>query len=196
VTGIVLAAGGSSRMGRNKLLLTLGGDTLLRRAVREAMAAELDPVIVVLGHEADLARRELADAACRVVVNPDYPQGMASSLGAGMAAVPASAPALVVLLADMPFVSAAMIGALIVRYRTSTAPLVVSDYMGVIAPPILYDRALFEELRAGPGDGPGREVVRRHREEAVAVTWPAAALVDLDRPDDVDRAVASLRPGP
>lgn len=192
VTGIVLAAGSSTRMGRNKMLLALGGETMLRRAVREALAAELDPVIVVLGYEADLARRELAGLACQVVVNPEYQRGMSGSLHAALAAVPAPAPALVVVLPDMPFVTAAMIAALVVRYRTSTAPLVISDYMGVAAPPILYDRVLFEELLTPGGEGAGRDVVRRHRSEAVAVTWPAAALVDLDAPGDYDRVGAEL----
>jgi len=192
VAGIVPAAGSSSRMGRNKLLLALGGETMLRRAVREAIAAELDPVIVVLGYEADLARRELTGLASQVVVNPDYHRGMNSSLRTGIAAVPAPAPALVVVLPDMPFVTAAMMAALVVRYRTSTAPLVISDYMGVAAPPILYDRTLFEELLATGGEGGGRDVVRRHRHEAVAVTWPAAALADLDAPDDWQRAGAEL----
>jgi molybdenum cofactor cytidylyltransferase len=196
VAGIVLAAGSSSRMGRNKLLLALGGETMLRRAVREAIAAELDPIIVVVGYEADLARREVTGLSCQVVVNPDYSQGMHRSLHAGMAALPPMAQAFVVVLPDMPFVTAAMMAALVVRYRTSTAPLVISDYMGVAAPPILYDRTLFEELYTTEGDGAGRGVVLRHRSEAVAVTWPAAALADLDAPGDYDRARAELHSGP
>jgi len=196
VAGMVLGAGSSSRMGRNKLLLALSGETLLRRTVREAIAAELDPVIVVLGYQADLARRELAGLACRVVVNPDYHQGMQTSLHTGIAALPATAPAFVVMLPDMPFVSAPMVAALVVRYRSSTAPLVISDYMGVAAPPILYDRVLFEELLTPSGEGAGRDVVRRHRSEAVAVTWPAAALVDLDVPGDYDQVRAELPSNP
>ncbi len=106
VAGVVLAAGSSTRMGRNKLLLRLDGESLVRRAARRALAAGLDPVVVVLGHEADLAAAELAGLAVRTVVNPDHAGGIHTSRVAGLAAVPPEAGAAVVLLADMPFVTA------------------------------------------------------------------------------------------
>jgi molybdenum cofactor cytidylyltransferase len=80
-----------------------------------------------------------------------------------------------------------MIGTLMTRYRSSDVPLVISDYDGVNAPPMLYDRALFEELRVMEGEGCGKQVVRRHRASAAAVEWPAAALADLDVPADYER---------
>ena len=100
--------------------------------------------------------------------------------------------AVVVLLADMPLVTARMIAALVQRYRESSAPLVVSDYAGVQAPPTLYDRSLFAELGGMEGEGSGKQVVLRHAEEAVSVSWPAAALADIDRPEDYQRALALL----
>lgn len=197
VAGMVLAAGTSSRMGENKLLFDLDGEPVVRRAVRQAMAAGLDPVIAVLGHEAARVRRELDGLAplCRIVVNPDYTRGINSSLKAGVAALPTTAAAGVVLLADMPFVTAEMIATLVARYRTSTAPLIISDYEGVNAPPMLYDRALFQELLTMEGEGCGRQVVRRHRTEAVVVEWPVAALTDLDVPNDYERVRSLLATG-
>jgi molybdenum cofactor cytidylyltransferase len=196
VAGVVLAAGSSTRMGENKLLFDLDGESVVRRAVRRAAAAGLDPVIAVLGHEAELVRRELdgLDPACRIVVNSDYESGINSSLKTGIAALPATAVAAVVMLADMPLVTAKMIATLVTRYRASEAPLVISDYEGVNAPPMLYDRALFEELRVMEGEGCGREVVRRHRTTAVVVAWPSAALTDLDVPSDFE-LVRSLAAG-
>ena len=85
-------------------------------------------------------------------MNPDYERGINSSLKTGIAALPASAVAAVVMLADMPLVTAEMIAALVTRYCESEAPLVISDYDGVNAPPMLYDRALFEELRVMEGE--------------------------------------------
>ena len=137
VAGIVLAAGPSTRMGENKLFLLLEGETVLVRAVRRALAAGLDPVIVVLGHEAESAEKLLQGLRCRVVVNPDYARGMNSSARAGMSAVPADAEAAVVVLADMPLVTAEMIAAVAERFRESRAPLVLSEYGGVQAPPTL-----------------------------------------------------------
>ena len=89
VAGVVLAGGSSTRMGKNKLLFDLDGESVVRRVVRQAAAAGLDPVIVVLGHEAELVRRELddLDPSCRIVVNADYERGINSSLKTGMAAL-------------------------------------------------------------------------------------------------------------
>jgi len=192
VAGVVLAAGTSSRMGQNKLLLDLGGQSVLRRAVRTAMEAGLDPVLVVLGHESERARRELHDLPCEVVLNPGYQEGIHSSLRTGIGAVPAGCSAAVVLLADMPLVDAAMIRTLVDRYRADGALLVVSDYESVDAPPILYDRRLFPELRALEGEGCGKRVVKRHSAEAIRIRWPARALTDLDLPDDLERVRTAL----
>ncbi len=187
VAGVVLAAGASTRMGENKLLLRLDGEALVARASRRALAAGLDPVLVVLGHEAERVRRELDGVACRPVFNPDHASGQASSFRAGIAAVPEGAPAAVVVLADMPHVTAEMIAALVARHRETRAPLVVSEYGGVAAPPTLYDRSLFAEIRGMSGEGCGRQIVRRHRAEAETVAWPAQWLADLDEPGDLER---------
>lgn len=195
VAGIVLAAGPSTRMGANKLLLLLEGETVLARAVRRGLAAGLDPVIVVLGHEAERAERALDGLSCRPVVNPDYARGMNSSARAGMAAVPPDAAAAVILLADMPLVTAEMIAATVERYRESDAPLVISEYGGVQAPPTLYDRSLFAEIGSPEGEGCGKKAVRRHRHEAAVLQWPAAALADLDRPEDYQRIKAGIEAG-
>jgi molybdenum cofactor cytidylyltransferase len=192
VAGVVLAAGTSSRMGRNKLFLSLQGKSVLRRAVDTALTAGLDPVLVVLGHEAEKARAELTGLGCTTVLNPDYAQGINTSLRTGIAAVPDRAHAALVMLADMPFVSQSMLETLLERYRASTSPLVVSSYAGVDAPPMLYDRTLFAELLALDGEGCGKKVVKRHRGQSVEVAWPASALKDLDVPADVDVVVSEL----
>ena len=148
VAGIVLAAGVSSRMGRNKMLLEIDGEPLLHRAARVAAGARLSPIIVVLGHEADRARTLLAGLPCVPVVNEHYLDGIQSSVRAGIEALPDTAAAAVVVLADMPLVTSDMITRVVGRYRDSTAPLVLSSYEGINAPPTLYDRALFRELTA------------------------------------------------
>lgn len=192
VAGVVLAAGTSTRMGHNKLFVSLRGESALRRAVRTALAAGLEPVLVVLGHESERARAELRGLDCLPVLNPDYAQGIHTSLRAGIAAVPEEAAAALVTLGDMPFVTRAMLEAVVARYRSGTSPLVVSTYGGVDAPPMLYGRSLFEELRALDGDGCGKKVVKRHRDECVEVAWPAKALQDMDVPADVDAVLAEL----
>ncbi len=188
VAGIVLAAGRSSRMGVNKLLLRIDGEPLVRRAARAALDAGLDPVLVVLGHDADLVSRELDGLPCVRVENARHALGLATSLDAGVAAVPADAAAAVVLLGDMPLVDAAMIRALLDRHRATGAALVASRYGAVVAPPALYAREVLGELRGGEGDGRGREVLNRRASEVAWVEWPEAALADVDVPGDLERA--------
>jgi molybdenum cofactor cytidylyltransferase len=195
VAGILLAAGAATRMGRNKLLLELAGEPLVRRAARCALAAGLSPVLVVLGHEADQVRRALAGLACTPVSNPCFAEGMNTSLSAGVTAVPPEAEAALVLLADMPFVEPAMIEAVVARWRETGAPVVASRSGASPAPPTLYARSLFPLLTGGTGEGRGREVVRGQGERARFVDWPAAALADLDVAEDVEHARARLGAG-
>ena len=125
---------------------------------------------------------------CRRVFNGEYAKGTHTSVAVGIwgGVVDDSCAAAVVMLADMPLVTPSMLRTLIERYRESRAPLAVSRYGGAInAPPILYDRRLFVEL-LNMDARCGREVVRRHRHEAVEVAWPAEAARDLDRPEDYD----------
>jgi molybdenum cofactor cytidylyltransferase len=186
VAGVVLAAGASTRLGTNKLLLWLDSEPLVRRVARLALEAGLSPVVVVLGHETERVAAALDGLAVETVVNPAFGAGMAGSLKLGIARVPADCAAAVVLLADMPFVTAAMVAALVARFRGGTEPLVLSLYGEVQAPPTLYARTLFPAL-AEAGDGGGRRVVLDHRSEAAELRWPAAALVDIDHPADAAR---------
>lgn len=190
-------------MGRNKLLIEVGGESLVRRAVQLAGAAGLDPVVVVTGQFRDEVEREIGDdLACATVFNPDHETGIHTSVARGVAAVAGgegagaegegTCAAAVVLLPDMPFVTSRMVGMLLDRYRETGAPVVASRYGGEVhAPPVLYDQSLFGEI-ARMMSGCGREVVRRHRDRATFVDWPADRLRDLDRPDDFASAQREL----
>jgi molybdenum cofactor cytidylyltransferase len=195
VAGIVLAAGTSTRMGHNKLFVELEGETLVHRTVRRVADAGLDPVIVVLGHESERVSGAITTLPCRLVFNPDYQSGVNSSLRVGIrAASEAEARAAVVVLADMPLVTTSMIETLVSTYRQHRSRLVISDYDGVNAPPMLYDRSLFDELAMSEGQGCGKHVVKRHRHEAESLSWPAQALTDLDVPEDYERVKALVQP--
>ena len=175
-------------MGRNKLLLEIGGETLVRRAVRAAGGSGVDRVVVVLGHDEARIRAQLHGLPCEAVVNPDHARGAGTSVHTGVRHVAAAeASAVVIVLADMPFVTATMIAGLVDRYRAIRAPVVFSRYGDIQAPPTLYDRALFAELLAIDDDRGGKQVVLRHQAEAEAVAWPQSALRDIDSPADYDR---------
>ena len=192
VAGVLLAAGASRRMGRNKMLLKLEEETLVRRAARRALAAGLSPVVVVLGHESDRAKAELTGLACEVVVNPDFTGPTSGSLHKGLEQLGPEVGAAVVMLADMVLVTRQMLAGLVAAARGSPAPLVVSRYGDVTAPPLLFRRALFGELLAWNGEGCGKTVVQGHRDEALFLDWPAEVLADVDTPEDFAAATARL----
>ena len=195
IAGVILAAGASSRMGTNKLFLELGGETVLRRAVTTAVQAGLEPVLLVVGPGRDQIATESSGLDCTLIDNFESAAGINTSLRTGIGAVPDDAAGAVVLLADMPFVTPEMLRLLVQRFRAGSAPLAISLYGDVLAPPMLYGRALFPELRALQGEGCGKQVVRRHRAEALELKWPESALADLDVPEDVARARARIQGG-
>ena len=190
VAGVVLAAGASRRMGpgRNKMLLELEGEPLVRRAVRRALTAGLSPVVVVLGHEADRARAVLADLPVEIALNPNFTGPTSTSLHAGLDLLGQDVDAAVVLLGDMVYVGEADLAELVTRACTSDAPLIVSRYGDVTAPPLLFRRALFAELVAWTGEGCGKTVVKAHSHEALYVDRGPEMLADVDTAADFQKA--------
>jgi len=191
VAGVVLAAGRSERMGRNKLLLDAGGEPIVRRIVSVATGGGLDPVIVVLGFEAVGVAHALEGLSYLPISNPEFAAGINGSVRLGLATVPDACDAAVVLLGDMPLVTTEMVAALVDRFRETAAPLVMSSYDGVQAPPTLYARPLFGAFTEVRGEGAGKRVVDRHRAEAAVVEWPRDRLADIDRPSEYE-ALAPL----
>lgn len=190
VASVVLAAGASRRMGEPKPLLRCGAGTLLAAAVAPHLSAGIGRVVVVLGHEAERVRREAGlpdDPRLRVVDNPDWHLGMASSLRRGLLECDESLSAVLVALADQPGVTPARVVALLEAWASRPqAPLAVPVLAdGRPSHPVLFARSVWDELRTLEGDVGGREVVRRHWREAVRV--PAQPLHDLDTPEDVRR---------
>jgi molybdenum cofactor cytidylyltransferase len=194
VAGVILAAGASRRMGQNKMLLELEGEALVRRAAKRALAAGLSPVVVVIGHEAARLRAELKDLPLELAVNPDYTGPTSDSLHRGLTTLGSDVDAVVVMLGDMVRVTVETVAMLVAAARGTTAPLVVSRYGDVTAPPLLFRRALFGELLAWTGEGCGKAVVRAHKDEAMYVDRPEALLTDVDTPEDFAAAIAAGRP--
>jgi molybdenum cofactor cytidylyltransferase len=180
IAAIVLAAGASRRMGENKLLLVLEGESLVRRACRRALEAGLDPLVVVLGHESAHVQAQLHGLECRFVLNADVGGPMSGSLHRGLESLPHDVDAAVVMLADMINVTEHMLRAIVAAAQATAAPVVTSRYGRVCAPPALFRRELFPELLATTGEGCGRAVIERHQAQALFVDAPLAALVDID----------------
>jgi molybdenum cofactor cytidylyltransferase len=187
IGAVVLAAGASTRMGTNKLLLPVEGEPMVHRTVRRVLDAGCDPVVVVTGHDATRVRDALAPVAhLRFAESPDPTGPTSASLHAGLLALPDTVDAALVMLADMVHITAPMMRALCDGARGGTAPLAVSRYGDVLAPPLLFRRSLWPELLAWHGEGCGKAVVRAHRDDAQVHDWPADALQDVDTPDDYE----------
>ena len=184
ISGVVLAAGRSSRHGRPKQLLPLAGQPLLTHVLRNAAASQLDEVVLVLGHEAARIEAAVGDWGQRVVVNPDHLAGQSTSLRAGLAAIDLTAEAVLFLLGDQPQVGPAIIDALIDTYRATGGPIVVPEYGGQRGNPILFDRALFPELARVTGDEGARSVVQQHATDVIAVPVGDRPPRDVDTEED------------
>jgi molybdenum cofactor cytidylyltransferase len=184
VAAIVLAAGSSSRMGRPKQVLPVGGKSLVRRAVEAAIGSTGRRTIVVTGEARDQVEAELEGLPVQIVHNPDYQQGMSTSLRAGLAALPADAEAVVVLLADQPFVDASVVDSLIGHYQQKRSPIVRPRYAGEPGNPVLWDHSLFDALAAQTGDQGGRTLLREHASEIAWLDLPdARQQFDVDTPE-------------
>lgn len=188
IAAIVLAAGRGSRFGNGcKLAAPYGGEPLLRRAVNAARGAGAEPVIVVLGHAQETLRPLLADLSVTTVLNPDYEDGLARSLAVGLAAVPAAADGTVVLLGDMPRVTARHVQRLIAAFDPPEGRSVcVATHAGRRGNPVVWARSLFTELAALKGDEGGRRLFERFADRLCEVEMDDdGVLFDVDRAEDL-----------
>jgi molybdenum cofactor cytidylyltransferase len=175
VSGLVLAAGGSTRLGQPKQLLPLGSTTLLGRVISEVKAASgIDEVVVVIGGAATEVRRRVDFGGARVVENPEFGQGCASSYRTGIAALDTRAEAVSVLLGDQPGVGPQVIDAVVDEWRRMRDRIVLAAYRGREGHPLVFARALFGRLIALRGDKAAWKIVDAHRDQV--------RLVPIDRP--------------
>jgi molybdenum cofactor cytidylyltransferase len=187
VAAVVLAGGRSTRMGGpNKLLAEIGGRPLVRMAVEEALASRARPVIVVTGHQRDRVAAALAGLPVTFVHNPDFAQGLSTSLKAGIAAVPTDVDAAVVCLGDMPQVGAGLIDRLLAAFDPDKGALVVVPTTdGKRGNPVVWGRRFFADLAHIEGDVGARHLLAGFRDAVVEV-----AVADRGALADVDTAEA------
>jgi molybdenum cofactor cytidylyltransferase len=189
VAAVVLAAGASSRMGSPKALLPWRGVSLLRHAVRTALASTCDEVFAVFGNDPGPLRHELRDLKVHIAETQQWREGMSASLRAGVEAVQIQSPgcaALLVLLVDQPHVTSELIDQLIATHRETGLKMAACAYSDTLGPPALFERSLFPELLALEGDRGAKALLLCDPNTVAAVPFPEGAR-DLDTPADLRR---------
>lgn len=146
-------------MGQSKQLLRLDGETLVRRTTRIALEAGCDPTIVVLGCDSEAVRTALSGLPCTTVINADWNEGMASSIRAGINAVPQAAAAALVLACDQPAVDADFLRRMLKDYRLEPGRIVTAAYAGAVGIPALFPRHCFDALKGLTGDRGARALL-------------------------------------
>ena len=213
--GIILAAGESSRMGRDKALLPYRDTTFLNH-ILSGFLPRLDPVIIVLGCRAEVIRESIrapmggstpgSDAGgfkgsdtvaaegrgVRVVVNPDYRRGMLSSLQTAIAALPAVAEAAMFTLVDHPDVRTETLDKLLATYRETRARLIVPRKGDRRGHPVIASRVVLEEIARLPAEASPKEVIRAHRQDTAFVEVDDPGILrDIDTPEEYKRLVGA-----
>jgi len=184
--GIMLAGGRSSRFGQPKMLLDWQGKPLIRHVAEVALAAGLDPLIVVTGAVVQPIQEALTGLPVVFAHNPTWELGQSTSVQAGIGALPENAGGVVFLLADQPFVTATLLRELVSRHSTTLAPAIAPRVMGRRANPILFDGETFPRLLELEGDTGGRAILEHYPVEYVE--WEDAnLLLDIDTPDNYEQ---------
>lgn len=192
VGAVILAAGMSRRMGEAKLFLPLHGKPLFRHAVERTVANGLSPILLIGGEHSERLRQLTSDLPqVKVLVNREYATGMAASLQLGVKAASGQVDAILVFLADQPYVPDTVIQALIQTYeenRTKGIRIVRPCYQETDGHPVLFDASLMDELAQVKGDKGGKDVIEKYRAHTKMVCFDCSVwILDVDTPDDYRR---------
>lgn len=183
---IILAAGASTRLGKPKQLLQYRGKTLLAHAINEAVNSNADAVVVVLGKDANLFKKEIDERKIRVAINSSWEEGMASSLRLGMDTLLKDKPyidAVIFMVCDQPHISSSVLNELIITQQKTTKQIVTSNYGDSMGPPALLHKKYFEELMKLSGDAGARKIIQKNMNDVATILFPEGNI-DIDTEED------------
>ena len=194
ISGLILGAGASQRLGPPKQLLPFRGTTMLGWVVDQALhAAGLDEVVVVLGRAADEIRERIDFGAARVVENPVFGEGCSSSYRAGIGAVNPRSAAIMIILGDQPGITPEIINALAEQWRSEEAEIALCSYRGRKGHPMLFARSMFEQLKGLHSDKAAWKLVDANPELVQAIPLDLPFPDNINTPEDFER-LASVEP--
>jgi molybdenum cofactor cytidylyltransferase len=187
ISAILLAAGESRRMGRPKQLLEWQGKALLQHVLENLIDSCADEIILVLGHEAEQIRKSLPEFQIKIVINPNYEKGMASSLRQGLLAMDPGSEAFLVLLADQPGIGPEIINRVIRDFQRADPKRGICRpvYRGSPGHPVLIGVQYRQEALQLQGDVGAREVLLNHPSDILEIEVDRdAVLMDMDTPEE------------
>lgn len=184
VAALILAAGGSARLGQPKQLLPYQGQSLVRRTVSAALDGGCSPVLVVVGRDGAEIAQALQGLSIELVPNEQWEWGMSGSIRVGMEKLPATADAVLLLVCDQPHLDADHVRALLQEEERSGQPMVASAYAGTVGVPALFQRSCFEKLKSLGGETGAKSLLLASPRDCATVNF-AKGAIDIDTPDDL-----------
>jgi molybdenum cofactor cytidylyltransferase len=190
ICAVVLAAGLSSRMGVQKLLLPFGGKTVIGHIVDQLLASTIGEVHVVVGHQAERISAELSGRAVTIVNNPNYESGMLSSVRCGLRSLPEECRAVMVVLGDQPSITTKLINNMVQSFAATEKSILAPLYEGKRGHPVLFSRQYRDEIMTHYNNVGLRGLLHSHPEEIFELTVSTASvLCDMDYPEDYRREI-------
>jgi len=192
ISGLILGAGASQRFGEPKQLLPFADTTLLGWVIRQTQQAlTLDETIVVLGRSADEIRERVALGNAKVVENPVFGEGCASSYRAGIAALDSHCEAIMIILGDQPGITPQTIDRLADEWRKTDTPIALCSYEGRKGHPLLFARSLFDQLETLHGDKAAWKLVDANASSVLQVNLDLPLPEDINTREDFERIASA-----
>jgi molybdenum cofactor cytidylyltransferase len=183
---VILAAGASSRLGYNKLLLKIDGETVIRKAVMPFLRSAIDKVFVVTGNAKDAIAQELAGLPLEVIYNKDHAKGMSTSVRASLPFL-AEARGVFFQLGDKPFVAGTIIDAMIDAFLSEKAPIILPIFKGEKGHPVIVDIQRYsDEMALLEGDRGLREIIEKHSEDVLYIEGDEGNTFDIDSAQEIN----------
>ncbi|MDP2660497.1 MAG: nucleotidyltransferase family protein [Dehalococcoidia bacterium] len=185
ITGIILAAGESKRMGKPKQLLSFGSSTILEHVVENLLRSRIGELILVLGHQSGPIEARLEGVPVKKTINPDYREGMSTSIRAGIEAASTESRAFLIALGDQPLVRSEVVDQLVAAYEESGKGIVLPSFGGLSGHPVIFDLKYRDALLSLSGDKGGKSIVAAYPEDVLEVKVETASVVyDIDKWED------------
>lgn len=194
VAAVILAAGQSKRIGKNKLLADIDGEPLALKAIRAAIVSKASPVFVVTGYQADALEVELENLDINIVYNPNYRTGIKTSIDIGLKSVPDFCDGALLLPADMPNVTPELLNKMIAKIKKKTEKqLIVADKNGIKSNPVIWSKALYDKADLAAENADVRPIFMEHSDYTTSVKASDDELLDVNFQSDLDRVQKAFK---